>query len=210
MNKPNGMTLITPEMAEDFLEALPVGKFHGVGRVTKEKMNLLGIEKGADLKKWQEVDLIKHFGKAGSHYYHIVRGIDERSVQNDHVRKSFGAERTFSTDYNDWTLLKTELEGIANKVSERMEKKSVKGKTISLKLRYDNFETITRALTLSFYTSTKEVLLEQSVQLMEQTQAGDRKVRLLGISVSNLDSEKKEESGIQLKFDFMKRESVER
>jgi len=210
MNKPNGMTLITPEMAEDFLEALPVGKFHGVGRVTKEKMNLLGIEKGADLKKWQEVDLIKHFGKAGSHYYHIVRGIDERSVHNDHVRKSFGAERTFSTDYNDWTLLKTELEGIANKVSERMEKKSVKGKTISLKLRYDNFETITRALTLSFYTSTKEVLLEQAVQLMEQTQAGDRKVRLLGISVSNLDSEKKEESGIQLKFDFMKRESVER
>ena len=92
----------------------------------------------------------------------------------------------------------------------RMEKKSVKGKTISLKLRYDNFETITRALTLSFYTSTKEVLLEQSVQLMEQTQAGDRKVRLLGISVSNLDSEKKEETGIQLKFDFMKRESVER
>ena len=210
MNKPNGMTLITPEMAEDFLEALPVGKFHGVGRVTKEKMNLLGIEKGADLKKWQEVDLIKHFGKAGSHYYHIVRGIDERSVHNDHVRKSFGAERTFSTDYNDWTLLKTELEGIANKVSERMEKKSVKGKTISLKLRYDNFETITRALTLSFYTSSKEVLFEQSVQLMEQTQAGDRKVRLLGISVSNLDSEKKEESGIQLKFDFMKRESVER
>jgi len=206
MNKPNGMTLITPEMAEDFLEALPVGKFHGVGRVTKEKMNLLGIEKGADLKKWQEVDLIKHFGKAGSHYYHIVRGIDERSVQNDHVRKSFGAERTFSTDYNDWTLLKTELEGIANKVSERMEKKSVKGKTISLKLRYDNFETITRALTLSFYTSSKEVLFEQSVQLMEQTQAGDRKVRLLGISVSNLDSEKKEETGIQLKFDFMKTE----
>ena len=206
MNKPNGMTLITPEMAEDFLEALPVGKFHGVGRVTKEKMNLLGIEKGADLKKWQEVDLIKHFGKAGSHYYHIVRGIDERSVHNDHVRKSFGAERTFSTDYNDWTLLKTELEGIANKVSERMGKKSVKGKTISLKLRYDNFETITRALTLSFYTSSKEVLFEQSVQLMEQTQAGDRKVRLLGISVSNLDSEKKEETGIQLKFDFMKTE----
>ena len=204
MNKPNGMTLITPEMAEDFLESLPVGKFHGVGRVTKEKMNLLGIEKGADLKKWHEADLIKHFGKAGSHYYHIVRGIDERSVHNDHVRKSFGAERTFSTDYNDWTLLKTELEGIADKVSERMEKKSVKGKTISLKLRYDNFETITRALTLSYYTSAKEILLEQAVQLMEQTQAGDRKVRLLGISVSNLDSEKKEETGIQLKFDFMK------
>ena len=204
MNKPNGMTLITPEMAEDFLEALPVGKFHGVGRVTKEKMNLLGIEKGSDLKKWHEADLIKHFGKAGSHYYHIVRGIDERSVHNDHVRKSFGAERTFSTDYNDWTLLKTELEGIANKLSERMENKSVKGKTISLKLRYDNFETITRALTLSYYTSSKEVLLEQALQLMEQTQAGDRKVRLLGISVSNLDSEKKEETGIQLKFDFMK------
>jgi len=96
------------------------------------------------------------------------------------------------------------LEGIADKVSERMEKKSVKGKTISLKLRYDNFETITRALTLSYYTSAKEILLEQAVQLMEQTQAGDRKVRLLGISVSNLDSEKKEETGIQLKFDFMK------
>jgi DNA polymerase IV len=202
MNKPNGITLITPEMAEEFLDSLPVGKFHGVGRVTKEKMNLLGIEIGADLKKWHEADLIKHFGKAGAHYYHIVRGIDERSVHNDHVRKSFGAERTFTTDYSDWVLLKSELEGIAAKVSERMERKEVKGKTISLKLRYDNFETITRAVTLPYFTSVKEVLLENALQLMEQTQAGERKVRLLGITVSNLDSEKKDEMGVQLRFEF--------
>lgn len=199
--KPNGITIITPEKAEAFLEQLPIGKFYGVGRVTKEKMQLLGIESGKDLKTWQEADLIKHFGKAGSHYYHIVRGEDNRMVSNDHTRKSVGAERTFQTDYNDWSVLSEQLKLIAAKVSERMKKQPVKGRTISVKFRYENFETFTRAITLTEYTNEKELIYRQAFSLFEAAFNQERKIRLLGISISNLDNEKKIQ-GEQLQLEF--------
>lgn len=201
-DKPNGLTVITPEQSEEFLNKLAVGKFHGVGRVTKEKMYLLGIETGADLKKWQEIDLIRHFGKAGSHYFHIVRGEDERLVHTDHIQKSVGAEQTFSTDYNDWDVLKEELNQIALTVERRLNKSNISGKTISLKVRYDDFETITRALTFPSYVRETKVIYETALKLMKDTEAGARKVRLLGISVSNLDTDKSKSEFTQLAFNF--------
>lgn len=202
VQKPDGLTVITPEQADAFLDALPVGKFHGVGRVTKQKMNLLGIETGADLKKWEEVDLIRHFGKAGSHYYHIVRGIDNREVSSEHTRKSVGAERTFSKDYNDWETILEELKTIAEKVSERMKRIQTKGKTITVKVRYDDFETISRSQTASEYFNDESQIFLLARQLLEETQAGERKVRLLGIAMSNLDSKPERSELIQLKLPF--------
>lgn len=202
MKKPNGITVITPEQAADFLSQLPVGKFHGVGRVTKEKMQLLGIETGTDLLKWHEADLIRHFGKAGSHYYHIVRGEDNRQVQPEHIRKSVGAERTFETDYSDWTVLKEQLHFIAEKVSERMKKQPVKGRTISVKFRYQNFETFTRAVTLPEFCNDVETIFTQALHLFETSFDENRKIRLLGISVSNLDNEPSVSKSLQLSFNF--------
>lgn len=202
INKPNGITVITPEKAADFLAQLPVGKFHGVGRVTKEKMQLLGIETGADLLKWNEADLIRHFGKVGSHYYHIVRGEDNRPVQSEHVRKSVGAERTFETDYSDWTILKEQLLFIAEKVSERMKKQPVKGRTISVKFRYQNFETLTRAITLTDFHNDTETIFSHSLHLFESSFDDSRKIRLLGISVSNLDNEPTLPKSLQLCLEF--------
>ncbi|TNE71729.1 DNA polymerase IV [bacterium] len=200
--KPNGLTVITPESATGFLMKLPIGKFHGVGRVTKQKMNLLGIDTGADLIKWKEEDLTRHFGKAGSYYYHIVRGEDDREVTPEHTRKSVGAERTFSTDYKEWEILLTELKTIAEKVSERMQKISVKGKTITVKVRYDDFDTITRSHTTPEYYNESDFIYEQALQLMDHTQAGERKVRLLGIALSNLDNEMDFIAPQQLKLPF--------
>lgn len=202
INKPDGLYVITPEEAEDFIEKLKIDKFYGVGKATATKMARLGIRNGADLKKWTELDLVKHFGKTGHHYFRIVRGVDDRKVSPNRVRKSIGKERTFSTDISDLNWIHDFLNELSTKVAGAMQKKSAAGKTITLKIRYDNFETITRSYTLPQYTNDPAILEEVSKKLLMDTDTGTRRVRLLGISVSSLDIFKSGMDGHQLELPF--------
>lgn len=192
IDKPNGLTLIPPDKAEAFLEELEIKKFFGVGKATQKKMYAVGIKTGSDLKKWSEIDLVKAFGKSGRYYYHIVRGIDYREVKPHRIRKSYGKERTFSEDVGEIEWIQNFLDELAQTISEGMKKINAAGKTITLKVRYKNFDTITRSFSLSHYTNRYSDIAEISRKLLLETEAGNRKVRLVGITLSNLDLNEKD------------------
>jgi DNA polymerase IV len=202
LDKPDGLSVITPEEAEEFIENLPIGDFYGVGKATRHKMEKLGIKNGRDLKKWDEVDLAKHFGKSGHHYYRIVRGIDNRAVKPDRIRKSIGKERTFSEDVSDLEWIRDFLDELSEKISRSMQKLQASGKTITLKVRYKNFETVTRSVTLGHFTNRAEELSSMAKNLLSETEAGIREVRLLGISVSSLNLVEGGAVGEQLEIPF--------
>ncbi len=202
LDKPDGLSVITPKKAQGFIEKLEIGKFYGVGKATKTKMESLGIKTGADLKTWDEVDLVKHFGKSGHHYYRIARGIDLREVKPDRIRKSIGKEKTFSEDISDLEWIRDFLDQLAEKIARSMKKLNAAGKTITLKVRYENFETVTRSHTLNYYTGQAEDLARISKRLLEETDAGVREVRLLGISVSSLNLAEGGVIGEQLEIPF--------
>lgn len=202
MDKPDGLYVITPEEAEPFIEKLPIGKFFGVGKATQQKMESLGIKTGADLKKWEEVDLVKQFGKSGHHYFRIVRGIDNRIVKPDRIRKSIGKERTFSDDISDLEWISDFLDELSGKISDSMQKLDASGKTVTLKVRYKNFETVTRSTTLGHYTNSREEIANLAKRLLTETEAGNREVRLLGISVSSLNLTEGGVFGEQLEIPF--------
>ncbi|MBO6584929.1 MAG: DNA polymerase IV [Gracilimonas sp.] len=191
INKPNGLTLITPDRAEAFLEELDIKQFFGVGKATQKKMHAVGIKTGADLKKWSEIDLVKAFGKSGRFYYRIVRGIDHREVKPHRVRKSYGKERTFSEDIDSLEWIHNFLDELAQTISEGMKKINAAGKTITLKVRYKNFDTITRSYSLPHYTNRYTDITEVVRKLLEDTEVGSRPVRLLGITLSNLNLNEK-------------------
>ena len=191
-NKPNGLTVITPDKAEEFLEELDIKKFFGVGKATQQKMHALGIKTGADLKKWSEIDLVKAFGKSGRYYYNIVRGKDNREVKPHRTRKSYGKERTFSEDMSSLDWVNNFLDELAQTISEGMRKIPTAGKTVTLKVRYKNFDTVTRSQSLTHYTNDAKEISMVARQLLEQTEAGKREIRLLGISLSNLNLIEKE------------------
>ena len=184
--KPDGLTLVKPEKALEFIEQLPIKKFFGVGKATQKKMRNLGIHTGKDLKEWSEIDLVKAFGKPGRHYYKIARGIDNREVKPNRVRKSYGKERTFSDDKSDLNWINTFLEELALSISDGMKKINAAGKTVTLKVRYKNFDTITRSSSFPNYTNDYDIIIETVKRLLEETEVGDREVRLLGITLSNL------------------------
>lgn len=203
LKKPDGLAVILPEDAEEFLEKLAIGEFYGIGDATESKMKSLGIHTGKDLKKWSEIDLIKEFGKTGRYYYRIVRGIDNRQVKTHRIRKSIGKERTFSEDVDDLGWIHNFLKELAAKISESMQKKNVAGKTVTLKVRYDDFETITRSTSFSHYIDQANDIGETAISLLEQTEVGERKVRLLGITLSNLNlNEKGHFKQIELPFEW--------
>jgi len=186
LDKPDGLAVITPEKMIPFLEKLPVGKFHGIGRATEARMHSMQIFTGSDLKKLSETELVQKFGKPGYFYYNIVRGIDEREVKPNRIRKSVGAENTYSSDLETMPEIRDKLKDIAHKVSQRMVEADALGRTITLKVRYSNFESVTRSQTLDFMINEEEMLYDTAHELLEHTEAGIRPVRLLGISVSNL------------------------
>jgi DNA polymerase-4 len=191
INKPNGMALITPDKAEAFLEELDIKQFFGVGKATQKKMHAVGIKTGADLKEWSEIDLVKAFGKSGRFYYRIVRGIDNREVKPHRVRKSYGKERTFSEDVSSLEWINNFLDELAQTISEGMKRINAAGKTITLKVRYKNFDTITRSYSLPHFTNRYSDITEVTRKLLEETEVGGRPVRLLGITLSNLNLSEK-------------------
>ncbi len=203
-NKPNGQKTITPDEVNKFLKELEIRKFHGIGKVTAEKMYQLGIFKGNDLKQQSVEFLVKHFGKSGAHYYNIVRGIHNSPVKPNRTRKSLGAERTFSENISSELFMKERLEQIAEEIEKRLSKTEIAGKTVTLKIKYRDFKTQTRSKTLNEFIHKKKDILKIAVQLMEQERFRES-VRLLGITLSNLNNEKTEEEEqveVQLGFGF--------
>ncbi|OSY87074.1 DNA polymerase IV [Tenacibaculum holothuriorum] len=201
INKPNGQKTIHPEEVISFLEELPVAKFYGVGRVTATKMHNLGIFKGLDLKQKSLEELTKLFGKSGSHYYNIVRGIHNSKVKPNRIRKSIAAERTFNENISSEVFMLERLEKIADELERRMKKSDTKGKTITLKIKYSDFTQQTRSKTTQTYIQLKKEFMPIVKELLYQEKLKNS-VRLLGISFSNLNTEKKLPVWIQLKFDF--------
>ncbi|MEO6902496.1 MAG: DNA polymerase IV [Bacteroidia bacterium] len=199
LNKPNGLTFIGPSKIEAFMEKLPVEKFYGVGKVTADKMKKMGIHIGADLKKLSENELYKCFGKAGYFYYKIVRGVDDRMVQPNRETKSLGAEDTFSSDITNVTEMIIELEKIAKLVAARLQKYHLKGRTITLKIKYHNFKTITRNQSFDIPIDDICCIIKTANTLLLKTDLTDKKIRLLGISLSNFDELQKANTTYTLK-----------
>ena len=201
INKPNGQKTINPEEVISFLEALPVNKFYGVGKVTASKMYSLGIFIGNDLKKKSQDELTNLFGKSGLHYYHIVRGIHNSKVKPDRIRKSVGAETTFFENISSEIFMIEKLEKIAEELERRMKKSDTKGKTITLKIKYSDFSQQTRSKTMEYFMQEKFEFFPIVKDLLFQEKLKNS-VRLLGISFGNLNTEKKTPIWVQLKFDF--------
>lgn len=199
-NKPNGLTTVSPEHATSFLEKLPIGKFFGVGKVTEKKMLSLGIKTGLELRKWDKESLVFHFGKSGTFLYNIVRGIDDRPVEPQRIRKSVGREITLENDTDDLLEINERLHDIAAKLENSLFLKKTGGHTLTLKVRYHNFTTISRSLTVSYPISTKNEILSLIPRLLGSTQAGTIKIRLLGLSISKLTGEQKGPRQLRLPF----------
>jgi len=185
--KPNGLTVIIPAQAEKFIETLPVEKFYGIGRVTAEKMRKMGITTGFDLKKLEQNEMFKHFGKQGIFYYSIVRGIDERSVTPDRARKSLGIEHTFDRDLYNLREIFEALSNLVELFVERLKKNFTSGKTLILKIKFADFKQITRSKTVAYKLDNKEVIYKLSEDLLIKAITNQEvSIRLLGLSVSNL------------------------
>lgn len=206
-NKPNGQKTVNPEEVEEFLEALEIRKFYGVGKVTADKMYRLGIFTGKDLKEKPLEFLNEHFGKSGEYYFNVVRGIHLSEVKPSRIRKSLGAERTFEENISSEVFMLERLENISEEIERRLAKSKVAGKTVTLKIKYSDFTLQTRSKTLNYFISSKDLIMETAKELLYQEKMKNS-VRLLGISLSNLNTDKEAEKGdkkeiaVQLKFDL--------
>jgi len=202
-NKPNGQKTVNPHEVLQFLEDLPIGKFYGVGKVTTERMYQLGIFTGKDLKEKTEEYLTQHFGKSGTYYYYVVRGIHNSEVKPHRTAKSVGTEHTFNENLVSEVFMLEKLERIADELERRLKKKKIAGKTVTLKIKYSDFTVQTRSKTMAYFISDKSLILETVKELLYQERLKDS-VRLLGISLANLNNEagQKKAVAVQLKFDF--------
>jgi len=201
INKPDGMKVILPDEAETFLERLPVKEFHGIGKVTAEKMHRMGVYTGKDLKGYSEIDLVQRFGKVGRHYFRIVRAQDERPVNPNRIRKSIGAERTFSDDLVQLSDMEERLHYISQVVYDHMKKSDNYGRTVTLKIKTSDFVILTRSKTFMREVRSYDELRATAVELLKAHRDEFERVRLLGVSVSNLMREQPWE-GIQLELEF--------
>ncbi|WP_413993421.1 DNA polymerase IV [Labrys okinawensis] len=186
--KPNGQYAITPAMGAAFVENLPVGKFHGVGPVTATKMNQLGIFTGADLRDRSLDFLRQHFGKAGAWYHAISRGEDDREVQPDRPRKSSGSETTFSDDLTEPADIEAGVLAMADEVWAWCEKAQAFGRTVTVKIKYADFQQATRSRTLPAPVHSQESLRAISIDLVRSVYPPTRGIRLLGVTMSGFES----------------------
>jgi DNA polymerase-4 len=200
-NKPNGQKTVNPDEVMSFLEELPIRKFYGVGKVTTEKMYQLGIFTGLELKSKTLEFLSTHFGKSGAFYYHVVRGIHDSEVKPDRITKSVAAEHTFDTNLSSEIFMLEQLEKIATSLERRLKKQNIAGKTVTLKIKYSDFSQQTRSKTVPYFIADKGLILENIKELLYQERMKDS-VRLLGISLSNLNTEQKKTVVVQLQFAF--------
>jgi DNA polymerase IV len=184
MDKPNGLYLIPPDQAEEFIAQLAIERFHGVGTVTTNKMHQLGIFTGADLRQWSESDLQQQFGKIGQFFYQIARAQDERPVNANRIRKSIGVETSFKVDLDDRPSVLAALEQLAAVLKERMDQRQCYGRTLTVKLKYADYQQITRSRTLAYCAQDVETILAVAQELLSAIELEGRKVRLLGLATS--------------------------
>jgi DNA polymerase IV len=202
--KPNGLFVITPQVADRFIDQLDIGKVPGIGKVTKEKMNKLGILTGGDLKKCTKYYLSEHFGKAGAYFYDLMRHNIDNPVTTEKIRKSIGSERTFENDVSDEKQMLISIHEIADRVADRMSRKSLMGKTVTVKIKYFDFEMNTRSRTVSNYLESSTEIFEIASELLFIPVKPIKPVRLLGIQISNLNTDTAKRYDKQLTFDFWK------
>lgn len=204
LDKPDGLSVILPEQAIPFMEQLPIEKFHGIGKVTAKKMNSQGIFTGADLMKLDRSELIRRYGKAGKQYHFIVTANDNREVKPDRIRKSIGAENTFSTDLFERIEVEEALRYIHETLMRRIENAKRKGRTVTLKIKYLDFTVKTRSKTLDHFTNSSIEIWELVLELLHHPYYLEKEVRLLGIGISQLDNVDKLKGveGYQLTLDF--------
>lgn len=200
-NKPNGQKTVNPDEVVTFLENLEIKKFYGIGKVTKEKMYQNGIFTGFDLKQKTIEFLETNFGKSGIHYYNIVRGIHNSEVQPNRISKSVAAEHTFAENLTSEIFMTQKLEQIAAELEKRLRKHNISGKTVTLKIKFSDFSTQTRSKTLPYFIADKGLLFETAKELLYQNKMKES-VRLLGISLNNLNTEIKKTVAVQLRFEF--------
>ena len=200
-NKPDGFYVITPKMAEKFIENLPIEKFFGVGKVTAKKMHQKGIFNGKNLKQHSLATLNRWFGKSGKYYFNIARGIDNRAVNPSRIRKSLGAERTYEFDLKTNEDLESNLIGVVEILLKRLEKANTYGKSLTLKIKYGDFQQITRSKTLAD-NFTPEQIIKVGIQLLQLIPEPEKGIRLIGLQVSNFENENKDVFLGQLEFEF--------
>jgi len=201
MEKPDGLTFIGPSKIEAFMEQLPVEQFYGVGKVTAAKMKTMGLRTGADLKKLPEAELIRHFGKPGKFYYQIVRGIDERPVEPYRETKSISVEDTYQEDLTTKEAMLCELERLSERLADRLSRAGLKGRTVTIKFKFHDFSINTRSHSLLTFFNDGPRLFDTIRIILDKTDLSDKKVRLLGVGLSNFESSGEEtgsNSGSQL------------
>lgn len=196
--KPNGQYVITPEMGPAFVETLPVGKFHGIGPATAAKLNSFGIHTGLDLRNQTLAFLEANFGKSGTYYHWISRGIDERPVRSNRIRKSVGAENTFFNDLTEFNAMVAELQPLIDKVWRHCENSGNRGRTVTLKIKFADFEIISRSQSQPATVADRAELERVSVGLLEKSMPLPKAVRLLGVSLSALQTANEEETQMAL------------
>jgi DNA polymerase IV len=185
--KPDGLFVIKPAQAESFVETLEISKFHGIGRVTAEKMHKMGVFTGKDLREKSVDFLIKHFGKVGKYYFDIARGVDNRPVNPDSIRKSIGVENTFNHDIFEPDELYRELDDIIEQLWRRMERANAYGKSITLKIKFADFESMTRSRTSQLSVIEKRFLAKIAYEMLNNLLPMPKGVRLMGVSFTNLE-----------------------
>ena len=200
INKPNGITVILPDEVEVFLEKLDIDKFFGVGKVTSAKMKAMGIFTGKDLKSYSLIELAERFGKFGRYLYNAVRGIDNRPVKPNRIRKSISKETTYTENLMSYDAVKEAITQLSEQLQKSSEKRNILGRTINLKLRYADFETITRSKTISHFSNDSKHIVKICLELIEDLAIEEKGVRLLGVGLSNLNTELSFD--YQLSFDF--------
>ncbi len=199
MNKPDGLTVIKPNRIDQFVAELPIEKFYGVGQATAGRLHALGIQTGADLRHFSEVELGHKFGKMGRYLYQVCRGVDDRAVSADRIRKSVSVERTFEEDLTTDEEVMKILEFLIERLTNALRRSEVKGRTIQIKYRYPDFSTYTRSRSLSYFTDDLEIIRSMTKELFLQHADSSIGIRLLGVGLSNLDTELQSEQ-TQLEF----------
>lgn len=206
VNKPDGIFLIPPEQAVAYVERLPIERFFGIGKVTAEKMHKMGIHHGSDLKQWSEIELVSRFGKSGRYYYRIARAEDDRPVNPDRIRKSLGAENTFSKNIITLEEVLEKLESIKATLIRRMVGSNTKGKTFTMKAKYEDFQIITRSKTVDYWIENENQVKKLITDIVQEIPL-TKGIRLLGLSISNLnhevdEQEEKKPLTLQLTLNF--------
>ena len=200
-NKPNGQKTIHPTQIIEFMEELPIEKFYGIGKVTANKMHELHIFKGKDLKEKSLEELIRLFGKSGQYYYNVVRGNHRSEVKPHRIQKSVGVEETYWENLMDEEAVFSQLKTISEDLEGRLLKREIKGKTLTLKIKYKDFTVYTRSKTQEVYYENAQDFYETAKKLWE-LRPFDKPVRLLGLSLSNLNTQEKKQISVQLRIPF--------